>query len=279
MPKLVSGTRFILDDTKLKFECTTVVLDKYHWMLYYLVTAMYPRFLITLNEDLENLPVTVRVGQVSRILFSNHFGMVLMGSTRPLTWLDKLESLARSPVSRRTKRRCAWVRQREQSWRRKSISHMHMFWRDSSSCERILGTKRKMQCNCNFGPRVLWNNMFTLNALCMLRILALELGYNTKCVVSRNKRTIDEPLRYRTKGHLVRDRIIYPPQRPNRPIESRRLDPSCKMEHRRRPVPHGYRQECKLGIRVSFLNDTHDHELSVLHCEPGFERLSACCTP
>lgn len=41
-----------------------VVLDKYHWMLYFLVTAMYPRFLITLNEDLESLPVTVRVGQV-----------------------------------------------------------------------------------------------------------------------------------------------------------------------------------------------------------------------
>ena len=60
----MSGTRCIFDDTKLKFECAIVVLDKYHWMLYYLVTAMYPRFLITLNEDLENLPVTVRVGQV-----------------------------------------------------------------------------------------------------------------------------------------------------------------------------------------------------------------------
>jgi hypothetical protein len=28
----------------------TVVLDKYHRMLYFLVTAMYPRFLITLND-------------------------------------------------------------------------------------------------------------------------------------------------------------------------------------------------------------------------------------
>ena len=34
-------------------------------MLYFLVTAMYPRFLITLNEELVNIPVTVRVGQVS----------------------------------------------------------------------------------------------------------------------------------------------------------------------------------------------------------------------
>ena len=44
----------------------TVILDKYHWMLYFLAPAMYPRFLITLNEELEPVPVTVRVGQVSR---------------------------------------------------------------------------------------------------------------------------------------------------------------------------------------------------------------------
>ena len=47
-----------------------VVLDKYHWMLYFLVTAMYPRFLITLDEDLNNIPVTVRVGQVSIFFFT-----------------------------------------------------------------------------------------------------------------------------------------------------------------------------------------------------------------
>ncbi|KAF7378402.1 26S proteasome regulatory subunit RPN1 [Mycena sanguinolenta] len=39
------------------------VLDKYHWMLYFLVTAMFPSFLITLDEELNNKPVTVRVGQ------------------------------------------------------------------------------------------------------------------------------------------------------------------------------------------------------------------------
>ncbi|OCF58861.1 26S proteasome regulatory subunit N1 [Kwoniella mangroviensis CBS 10435] len=39
------------------------VLDKHHWQLYWLVTAMYPQFLITLDEDLEEKPVTVRVGQ------------------------------------------------------------------------------------------------------------------------------------------------------------------------------------------------------------------------
>merc|ERR1711939_48588 len=39
------------------------ILDKYHWMLYFITISMYPRFLITLNEEGENLPVTVRVGQ------------------------------------------------------------------------------------------------------------------------------------------------------------------------------------------------------------------------
>ncbi|KAJ7627594.1 armadillo-type protein [Mycena polygramma] len=39
------------------------ILDKYHWMMYFLVTAMYPRFLITVDEELNSMPVTVRVGQ------------------------------------------------------------------------------------------------------------------------------------------------------------------------------------------------------------------------
>jgi 26S proteasome regulatory subunit N1 len=33
-------------------------------MLYFLVTAMFPRLMITLDENLQPLPVTVRVGQV-----------------------------------------------------------------------------------------------------------------------------------------------------------------------------------------------------------------------
>ncbi|TEB31795.1 26S proteasome regulatory complex, non-ATPase subcomplex, Rpn1 subunit [Coprinellus micaceus] len=39
------------------------VLDKSHWMLYFLTPSMYPRFLITLDEELNSFPVTVRVGQ------------------------------------------------------------------------------------------------------------------------------------------------------------------------------------------------------------------------
>jgi 26S proteasome regulatory subunit N1 len=39
------------------------VTDKSHYLLYYLVTAMHPRFLITLDEELKPLTVNVRVGQ------------------------------------------------------------------------------------------------------------------------------------------------------------------------------------------------------------------------
>ncbi|KMP08777.1 26S proteasome regulatory subunit rpn-1 [Coccidioides immitis H538.4] len=39
------------------------VLADSHYLLYYLVTAMYPRFLVTLDEDLQPLKVNVRVGQ------------------------------------------------------------------------------------------------------------------------------------------------------------------------------------------------------------------------
>ena len=39
------------------------VLDKAHYLLYFIVTAMHPRFLVTLDEDLKPLQVNVRVGQ------------------------------------------------------------------------------------------------------------------------------------------------------------------------------------------------------------------------
>lgn len=39
------------------------VLAESHYLLYFLVTAMYPRFLVTLDEDLKPLKVNVRVGQ------------------------------------------------------------------------------------------------------------------------------------------------------------------------------------------------------------------------
>ncbi|PCH44904.1 26S proteasome regulatory complex non-ATPase subcomplex Rpn1 subunit [Wolfiporia cocos MD-104 SS10] len=68
------------------------VLEKYHWMLYFLVTAMYPRFLITLDEELKSFPVTVRVGQAVDVVgqagkprtisgFQTHSTPVRLGTT------------------------------------------------------------------------------------------------------------------------------------------------------------------------------------------------------
>ncbi|KAI6837185.1 26S proteasome regulatory subunit [Hortaea werneckii] len=39
------------------------ILGDHHYLLYFLVTAMHPRFLITLDEDLKPVQVNVRVGQ------------------------------------------------------------------------------------------------------------------------------------------------------------------------------------------------------------------------
>ncbi|KAJ6184536.1 hypothetical protein N7519_005837 [Penicillium mononematosum] len=39
------------------------ILAEHHYLLYFLITAMFPRFLITLDEDLQPLTVNVRVGQ------------------------------------------------------------------------------------------------------------------------------------------------------------------------------------------------------------------------
>ena len=39
------------------------ILGTSHYLLYYIVTAMHPRFLVTLDEDLKPLQVNVRVGQ------------------------------------------------------------------------------------------------------------------------------------------------------------------------------------------------------------------------
>ncbi|GBE87336.1 26S proteasome regulatory subunit rpn-1 [Sparassis crispa] len=73
-------------------DAKAFVLDKYHWMLYFLVTAMYPRFLITLDEELNSLPVTVRVGQAVDVVgqagkprtisgFQTHQTPVRLGTT------------------------------------------------------------------------------------------------------------------------------------------------------------------------------------------------------
>lgn len=45
------------------FDLKNIILSKHHYMLYCLVSAMYPRMLMTFDEDLKHLPVPVRVGQ------------------------------------------------------------------------------------------------------------------------------------------------------------------------------------------------------------------------
>lgn len=48
----------------------TVILGKSHYILYGLVAAMQPRMLVTFDEELRPLPVSVRVGQVTLITAS-----------------------------------------------------------------------------------------------------------------------------------------------------------------------------------------------------------------
>jgi 26S proteasome regulatory subunit N1 len=54
---LLTVTLSLIDNPK------AFILGDNHYLLYYLVTAMYPRFLVTLDEDLKPVQVNVRVGQ------------------------------------------------------------------------------------------------------------------------------------------------------------------------------------------------------------------------
>ena len=54
---LLTVTMSLIDNPK------AFILGDNHYLLYYLVTAMHPRFLITLSEDLKPVSLNVRVGQ------------------------------------------------------------------------------------------------------------------------------------------------------------------------------------------------------------------------
>ncbi|KAF7383393.1 hypothetical protein HZH66_012743 [Vespula vulgaris] len=49
-------------------DCRNLILDKSHYLMYCLATAMEPRWLVTLDKDLKTLPVSVRVGQAVDIV-------------------------------------------------------------------------------------------------------------------------------------------------------------------------------------------------------------------
>jgi 26S proteasome regulatory subunit N1 len=64
--------RFLLSNVALaglmsflhgSLDMKSIILGKYHYVLYFLVLAMQPRMLITLDENLKPLSVPVRVGQ------------------------------------------------------------------------------------------------------------------------------------------------------------------------------------------------------------------------
>lgn len=61
---LMSGTAVagILAVIHACIDIKNSILDKLHYMLYFLATAMNPRFLATVDENLEVVPATVRVG-------------------------------------------------------------------------------------------------------------------------------------------------------------------------------------------------------------------------
>lgn len=43
-------------------DIKATILDRYHYLLFFLTTAMSPRFLVTVDKDLQQVQATVRVG-------------------------------------------------------------------------------------------------------------------------------------------------------------------------------------------------------------------------
>jgi 26S proteasome regulatory subunit N1 len=71
-------------------DSKSFIFGKSHYFLYYLCLALFPRFLMTLDTDLKQIPVTVRVGQAVEVVgqvgrpktitgFQTHTTPVLLG--------------------------------------------------------------------------------------------------------------------------------------------------------------------------------------------------------
>lgn len=52
-----------LSNFRFFYVILLVIQGKSQFLLFYLAAAMYPRFLITLDEEGNSIPITVRVGQ------------------------------------------------------------------------------------------------------------------------------------------------------------------------------------------------------------------------
>jgi len=72
-------------------DIKATILDKYHYILFYLATAINPRYLLAVDEELKPLPATVRVGLAVETVgqagrpktitgFQTHTAPVLLGS-------------------------------------------------------------------------------------------------------------------------------------------------------------------------------------------------------
>ena len=134
-----------------------VILDKYHWMLYFLVPAMYPRFLITLDEGLEPKPVTVRVGTVStrtQVLF-----FALIPAFRLSTSWVRRGNRAQSLGSRPIRHPYDWQPPNVRSLQRKNTFRSQVCWKGSFCCKRTQAGKRKWSCRlyrCGTWPQCIF---------------------------------------------------------------------------------------------------------------------------
>ncbi|KAG0274238.1 proteasome regulatory particle base subunit [Linnemannia exigua] len=82
-------------------DVKTLILGRHHYLLYSLVTAMYPRFLITLNEELENEAVAVRVGQAVDVVGQAGRPKTITGfqtHTTPVLLAYSEQYLAQAPI-------------------------------------------------------------------------------------------------------------------------------------------------------------------------------------
>ena len=73
LPKKMSAPRQLMSPVAVAgllatcmamLDSKALILGKSHYLLYCLVSAMQPRMLVTFDENLQPLPVSVRVGQV-----------------------------------------------------------------------------------------------------------------------------------------------------------------------------------------------------------------------
>jgi hypothetical protein len=129
---------------------------------------MYPRFLITLDEDLEAKPVTVRVGTVS----SMYEGVILYFEPvfRLSMSLDKRASRAQFLASRPIRHPYDWQPRNVRSSQRKNTSHLRVCWRGSSCCIRTLAGRRRWSCSLTLHRHGASNVLSSL-LICILHVI------------------------------------------------------------------------------------------------------------